>query len=377
MTVVDDMGASALDEQARAQLDDVIDLRRAIHREPELGLHNPRTRDRILAALDGLDLDIRVGSGEVSWVTADLVGGDGPTVLLRADTDALPMTEDTDVDFRSAVEGTAHACGHDAHTAMLVGAARLLTSRRDEIAGRIRFAFQPGEEGYGGAREMISEGALEGVDAAYAIHISPNIPAGLIVSRSGSLMASADTFVITVGGAGGHASTPHFATDPIPIAAEIITAIQSMVTREIDAFDPTVITIARLEAGTTSNVIPESAVLEGTIRAVSEATRSRVHAALRRVAAGIASAHGATAETAIEPGYPVTVNHPSAVDLVESTTREVLGHDRWLTLPSPIMAAEDFSYFLQRVPGAMAFLGVCPDDIEDSLTAPSCHSNRM
>ncbi len=377
MTMTSD--TEILRDEARDLLDEVVALRRAIHREPELGLANPRTRDRIVAALDGLDLEVRVGDDELTSVVADLIGGagDGPTVLLRADTDALPMDEDTDVEFRSCVPGAAHACGHDAHVAMLVGAARILTARRAQLPGRIRFMFQPGEEGAGGAAEMVRAGVLEGVDAAYALHITPNIPAGFAASRPGSMMASADTFHIEVVGRGGHASTPHFCCDPVPIAAEIITGLQSLVTREINAFDPAVVTVTRLDAGTTTNVIPERAVLEGTIRAVSEATRLHVHTALPRLAEGIATAHGATADARIDTGYPVTVNDPGAVELVARTARRVLGDDRWFELPAPVMGAEDFSYVTAEVPGAMTFLGVCPDDITDSLTAPPCHSNRM
>lgn len=365
--------------EARDLLDEVVDLRRDIHRHPELGLANPRTRDLIVAALDGLGLEVSVGDDELTSVVADLAGegGDGPTVLLRADTDALPMDEDTDVEFRSCVTGAAHACGHDAHVAMLVGAARLLAARRAELPGRVRFMFQPGEEGFGGAAEMVAAGVLDGVDAAYALHITPNIPAGFAASRPGSIMASADTFHIEIVGRGGHASTPHFCCDPVPIAAEVITGLQTLVTRELNAFDPAVVSVTRVEAGTTTNVIPERAVLEGTIRAVSETTRLHVHEALPRLVRSVAAAHGADAEVRVDAGYPVTVNDAGAVDLVAGAARRVLGEDRWFELPAPVMGAEDFSYVTAKVPGAMTFLGVCPDDIADSLTAPPCHSNRM
>src|SRR5690606_18109650 len=243
----------------------------------------------------------------------------GPTILLRGDMDALPMPEDTGLDFRSRVDGAMHACGHDAHTAMLAGAARLLAGRRGQLRGRVAFMFQPGEEGDGGALHMLEEGLLETVSdgaepvsMAFAIHQSPSIPSGLIACKGRSIMASADEFAITVRGRGGHASMPHQAGDPIPVAAEIITAIQGMVTRRVDAFDPAVVTVAKLRAGTTTNVIPETATMWGTIRAVSARTREAVMADLERVASGIASAHGATAEVELHPGYPVTVNDESA-----------------------------------------------------------------
>jgi hippurate hydrolase len=356
---------------------EVVELRRDIHANPELGLQNPRTQSCVLDALDGMGLHITTGDA-VSSVVADLdTGQPGPTLLLRADTDALPMTEDTDEPFKSTVEDRAHACGHDAHTAMLVGAARVLAEQRSEFRGRIRFMFQPGEEGHHGARYMIDEGVLDGVDQAFALHITPNIPAGYLASRPGSVMASADTFHLTVSGAGGHASTPHFCTDPIPAACEIVPALQTMVTRSIDAFDPAVVSVTHIDAGTTTNVIPESALVEGTIRAVSERTRTLAHEGIERVATGVAEAHGCSCTAEIVPGYPVTINHAADVAHLESVIDSTLGASRYFEFPNPVMGAEDFSYVLQHRPGAMAFLGVCPADIADSLSAAPCHSNRM
>ena len=378
MTMIDDLAGAAIREEAEAGLQPVIDLRRAIHREPELGIANPITIGRVADALADLPLDIHRGEGEITSMWADLEGtSDGPTVLLRADTDALPMTEDTDLEFRSQVDGRAHACGHDAHTAMLVGAARMLAARRDEIAGTVRFMFQPGEEGFGGAALMIDEGVLEGVDAAYALHITPNVPAGWVAGRAGAIMAAADVFHITVRGAGGHASTPHFTTDPVTIAAHVVTAIQTMVTREIHALEPAIVTVTQLQAGTTTNVIPETATMAGTIRTMAPHTRDQAHLALERVAHSVAATFNATAEVSIEKGYPVTVNHPGPVELVKGVTEAVLGERKFLELPFPVMGAEDFSYLLEKVPGCMSLLGVCPDHIENSLEAPACHSNKM
>jgi hippurate hydrolase len=378
MTMLDDLAAAAIREEAEAGLGSVIDLRRAIHREPELGIANPLTIGRVGDALSDLPLEVHRGDGEITSMWADLRGrADGPTVLLRADTDALPMTEDTDLDFRSEIDGRAHACGHDAHTAMLVGAARILANRRNDFAGTVRFMFQPGEEGMGGAALMIDEGVLDGVDAAYALHITPNCPSGFVAGRAGAIMAAADVFRITVNGAGGHASTPHFATDPVTIAAHIVTAIQTMVTREIHAFEPAIVTVTQIEAGTTTNVIPETAHLAGTIRSVAPHTRDQVHLAVDRIAHSVAATFNATADVEIEKGYPVTVNHAGPVELVKNVTETVLGARRFLELPFPVMGAEDFSYLLEKVPGAMSLLGVCPEHIEDSLQAPACHSNKM
>lgn len=371
------LGAELLDG-ARGVLPGVVELRRDLHRHPELGTELPRTQAAVLAALDDLGLELRTGRTLTS-VVADLVGGagDGPTILLRGDMDALPMPEDTGLDFASTVEGAMHACGHDAHTAMLVGAARLLASHRDELVGRVRFMFQPGEEGMGGAVQMIDEGILDGVDGAFALHVAPNMFSDFVVHRAGAVMASADELEITVTGRGGHASTPHWAVDPIPVACEIVLALQSMITRTVNVFDPAVLTIAELRAGTTNNVIPESATLVGTLRAVSESSRHGVWDRIRQVVDGVAAAHGCAAAVEVVEGYPVTVNHPGFTDWARDRVAEVVGAERVVEMPSPVMGAEDFSYVLQKVPGAMFFLGVCPPENPNPFEAPSCHSNRM
>ena len=361
---------------ADAQLGEAVALRRTLHRHPELGLANPRTQEVVLDALDGLDLRTTTGTLTTSVVAVLDGGRPGPTLVLRADMDGLPLHEDTGLDFASTIDDTMHACGHDAHVAMLVGAARILHERRSELAGRIAFAFQPGEEGHHGARVMLEEGLLDGDDApaaAFAIHITPTIPSGWLATKPGSFMASADVLRITVKGRGGHASMPHQALDPIPVACEIVGAIQAMVTRTVDAFDPAVVTIARIEAGTTNNIIPESAQLTGTIRTVSERTRTLVLDGLRRLASGIAGAHGADAEVEVDEGYPVTVNDDGFAAFAEDVARTVVGDDHTVHMPNPVMGAEDFSYWLQRIPGAMAFLGASPGP---GPVAPN-HSNRM
>jgi hippurate hydrolase len=301
-------------------------------------------------------------------------------VLLRGDMDALPLTEDTGLDFASEVPGTMHACGHDTHVAMLVGAARLLAERRAELAGRVVFMFQPGEEGWGGAQVMLDEGVLDaagpGVDAAFALHITTHYESGTLAVRRGAAMASADTLRIEVTGRGGHASNPAEALDPIPVACAIVQAIQTMVTRQVSVFDPAVVTIARISAGTTDNVIPESAEMLGTMRTLSEQTRAHVQEQLHRLVPAIAAAHGATARLTIDSGYPVTVNADTAADLVHATTVGLLGPDRAVLERDPVMGAEDWSYVLQRVPGAMAFLGACPPGL-DPAKAPANHSNRV
>ena len=362
-------------------LPDAIELRRAIHHHPELGLVLPRTQAAVVDALRDLDLEVRAGE-TVSSVVADLHGAnkrdDAGVILLRADMDALPMPEDTGLPYTSEIDGAMHACGHDAHVAMLVGAARLLTDRRADFSGTIRFMFQPGEEGFHGARHMIDAGLLDepNVDAAFALHVAPNLPSGSISTRPGALMASADVIEIVVTGKGGHASTPYLANDPMPVAAEIVQALQVMVTRRINAFDPVVITITKITAGTTSNVIPESVHLLGTLRAVSETSRTLATAGIERVATSIAHAHEMQAEVTVIPGYPVTVNDRGFASFALGVGRELVGDALVLEMPTPAMGAEDFSYVLQQRPGALAFLGVCPPG-ERPKRAHSCHSNRM
>jgi amidohydrolase len=356
---------------------EVVELRRELHANPELGLHLPGTQKRILESLTGLGLDITLGDS-VTSVVADLdTGRDGPTILLRGDMDALPLTEDTDVPFKSKVEGRMHACGHDSHVAMLVGAAKLLAANRDQLTGRVRFMFQPGEEGFHGARYMIEEGVLDGVDRAFAIHVDTSVPVGVVECRGGAFLASSDELHITVTGRGGHASAPHLARDPIPAAAAMVGAFQTMVTREVDVFDPAVVTIAHIDSGTTNNIIPEVANMEGTIRTVSEETRELVKSSVRRVAGGVADAYGCTSEVEIIEGYPVTINDPAMAQLIEKTAVAVLGDGRFVYAAKPAMGAEDFSYVLQGVPGAMMSLGACPANVENPLEAPGLHSNRM
>jgi hippurate hydrolase len=292
--------------------------------------------------------------------------------------DALPMPEDAKVSFKSRIAGAMHACGHDSHTAMLASAAKILCAQRASLAGQVLFMFQPGEEGWHGARFMLEDRLLDDPkpDAAFALHIMPNAPAGLFGSRAGAMLASSDTLTITVRGRGGHASMPHHALDPIPVACAIVTAIQTLVTRQIDAFDPVVITFGKIEAGTTSNVIPESAYLLGTLRAVSERARLTAQEGVRRVAEGIAAAHGAIAEVSIENGFPVTLNDAAAFAFARDTLSSLFGEAAFTTSAHPVMGAEDFSYVLQRIPGAFVFLGVCPEG-QDWRTACPCHSNQM
>jgi amidohydrolase len=363
---------------AEAILPEVIETRRRIHRRPEIGLDLPETQAVVAEALRGLGLEPRLGSATTS-VTAVIEGArPGRTTLLRADMDGLPLQEDTGLDFASQIDGAMHACGHDTHVAMLLGAARLLVERRDQLDGNVLLMFQPGEEGYHGARVMLDEGLLDGADVnrAVALHISTKYPAGTVALRPGPLLASADRIVATVRGRGGHASEPHMSLDPITVAAEVILALQTAVTRRIDVFDPSVVSITRVTGGTTNNIIPDKVELEGTIRTVSPETRAAVGRLVHQVADGIAAAHGATIDLEIVPGYPVTMNDPEVVGWFRGLAAQLAGDDAIDDMRAPIMGAEDFSYVIERVPGMMAFLGARPASA-DPETAPQNHSNLV
>ncbi|HUR78949.1 MAG TPA: M20 family metallopeptidase [Acidimicrobiales bacterium] len=365
-------------EEAQALQDRTIALRRALHADPELALELPRTQERVVDELADLPIALTPGNGCTSLV--GVLEGDrpGPTVLLRGDMDALPMREDTGLEFSSRTTDAMHACGHDAHTAMLGSAARLLCDRRGELAGRVVFMFQPGEEGAFGAKVMLDNGMFDVAgrpDAAFALHQSPSMPSGMIAVKPGATMAATNTFTIRVVGKGGHASMPHLAVDPIPAACELVVAMQSYVTRRVDAFDPAVVTVAKIRAGTTTNVVPEDALLMGTIRTVSTKTRAMVVQGIEDLAKGIASAHGCEAQVEMTEGYPVTVNDETMAGYIRDVATGVAapGLVRWL--PAPVMGAEDFSYVLNEVPGAMAFLGTMPAG-HAGFVAPN-HSNRM
>lgn len=358
--------------------DEIVGLRRAIHAEPELGLHTPRTRDKVRAALAGLPLDWREGPSTTGLV-ATLKGGAGAgrRVLLRGDMDALPMPEETGLDFASTIPGTMHACGHDAHTAMLAGAARLLCARQAELAGEVQFMFQPGEEGHHGARFMLEDGLIDPLpEAAFALHVMPNAPHGLVGGRAGPLLAGADQIDIVVEGRGGHASLPHETLDPMPVACEIVMALQAMVTRRFSVHDPVVLTIARIEGGTAHNVIADRVAMRGTMRTLSTTSRARIRESVVLVAEGIAAAHGLTARVTVTEGFPVTICDSRAVDFGERVTRDLLGTGAFQRLADPIMGAEDFAYLLEKVPGAMFFLGMAHAD-DDWRQCCGIHSTRM
>lgn len=360
---------------AHALQDDLVALRRELHRIPEVGLDLPRTQEIVLRALEGLPLEITTGTATTSVVAVLRGGRPGPTVLLRGDMDALPITEATGLDY-AATTGTMHACGHDLHTAALVGAARLLSARREELAGDVLLMFQPGEEGYGGAKVMLEEGLLEASGkkpvAAYAIHVSPG-PHGVFWHRPGPVLAGSNELRVTVRGKGGHGSQPHTAVDPVAALVAIAGSLQTMVTRRFDVFDPVVLTITQLSAGEAINVIPDAATLGATVRTLSRESLATMQAESARLAESIAVAHGCTAEVDFLVSYPVTVNDAAEDAWVTDQLQEAFGEDRVEERATPIMGSEDFSYVLEKVPGTFFFLQCSPPDV-DPATAAWNHS---
>ncbi len=360
-------------------LPSLVALRRDLHRHPELGLHLPRTQQAVLRALDGLTgLEIVRGTATTSVVAVLRGARPGPTVLLRGDMDALPVAELADVEYKS-VNDAMHACGHDLHTAGLVGAARLLHAARDTLAGTIVFMFQPGEEGHDGAQVMLDEGVLAAGGApvaAFAVHVGP-LDRGTFVTRPGPILAGAAELRITVRGSGGHGSQPHSAHDPIPAAAALVGALQSMVTRRFPALDPVVLSITRVRAGDALNVIPDTAEMAGTVRMVSPEAAAQLPDRIRETADGVAAAHGCTAEVEFDLGYPVTVNDPAETAAAVDDLALLVGAESLVAMPYPAMGSEDFSKVLQRVPGTYFFLGARPDDPPESARGEVNHSPRI
>lgn len=352
----------------------IIQIRRKIHENPELSYQEYNTAKLVAETLKSLGIEVKTGVGLPTAVVGILkTGKPGKTVALRADMDALPVEEMTELPFKSKVKGVMHACGHDTHVAMLLGAAALLVKNKEMLRGEVRFLFQPAEEhgGLGGAKPMIDAGAIDGVDYVFGLHISAAYPAGVFATRKGPLMAAPDAFKITVHGKGGHASAPHETIDPIFISLQIANAIYGITARQIDPVQPFVISIASIHAGTKDNIIPDDAVMEGTIRSLDENVRSRAKDLMKRIVSSICSAYGANCEVSfMEDAYPVTVNNPEVTEEVMNTLSLI---SKVVESP-PILGGEDFSRFLQRVPGTFFFLGTRNE--EKGCVYPN-HSSRF
>jgi hippurate hydrolase len=339
----------------------IVALRRDIHREPELDFDTKKTAEKVLAALEGLPLDVQTGVAE-NGIVARLRGeGDGPTVGLRADMDALPIHEETGLPFASEIDGKMHACGHDGHTSMLVGAAHALCGMRERLNGTVRFFFQPAEESGGGGKVMVEEGVAEGVASIFALHLWPGLPFGTAATKAGPIMAAADAFEMTVRGKGGHGAFPHQTADAIAMAAQIVTALQTLVSREVDPVEPAVVTVGEIGAGSAFNIIPETARLGGTVRTLNEELRRKMPERIEDLARGVAQGMRGDAELDYDFSYPVTMNDEGAARRALGVIRELFGEENTLELSNPSMGGEDFAFFLEKIPGAFIWLGVGED----------------
>jgi amidohydrolase len=345
-------------EMPQRLLDDVVAVRRDLHSHPELGFEEVRTAKIVADRLRALGYEVHEGIAVTGVV--GLMRGERPgkTVMLRADMDALPMPEELDSAYRSTIAGKMHACGHDGHVAMLLGAAELIAARRRELAGTLVLCFQPAEEGKGGARAMVEEGMLGrfGVERAFGLHLYSQLSTGVLGFREGPFYASSDSIEITIHGHGGHGAAPHLSIDPILVAAEFVAAVQKVVSRQIDPLEPAVVTIGSIHGGTTHNVIPSSVRLLGTVRAFDHGVREKMAERIERVLRGVCDESGATYDFEYQWRYPVTTNDAAQTEYVRSLAERTVGSER-VVRSEKHMGAEDFSFFAEKVPASYFVLG--------------------
>jgi amidohydrolase len=356
----------------------LVETRRDFHMNPELSFEEHRTSDLAADSLEGWGIEVKRGVAQTGVVGLLSIGRPGPTIGIRADMDALPIVEENDVPYKSKAAGKMHACGHDAHTTMLLGAARVLAENPSlfgDVGGNVKFLFQPAEEGLAGGRRMVDQGVLENpkVDLVLATHVIPVLPVGTIGTRPGPMMAATDRLTLILRGKGSHAAHPHLSRDPVLAATHMATALQGIVSRNVNPFDSVVVSVTQLEAGQAFNIIPEEAILRGTIRTMSPETRDMARKRVVEISEGIASAFQVEAKCEIEEGYPVLVNHAGATKLVEKAAESVVGPENLLSAP-PVMGSEDFAYMINERPGALFRLGIRNEERE---IVHSLHSNRF
>ena len=346
-------------EDARSQSNWIVDIRRQLHRFPELMYEEIKTSKLVRETLDELDISYESGIAETG-VVATLGSGDAPCIALRADMDALPIQEETDIPFRSEIDGRMHACGHDCHTAMLLGAAKLLKERESALQGTVRLIFQPAEEGGAGGKRMCNAGVLENprVEQIFGLHVWPLLPTGTVGSRRGTFLAAAGEVMITIHGKGGHAAQPHVCIDPVVAAAKVVTELQTIISRNLDPLDSGVISITSIHGGEAYNVIPESVQMSGTIRALTMNRLDWLQDRVKSMAAQVAAANDCEATIGF-PGnvYPPTVNNAAVWNTVQAIAGELLGPDAVHEVP-PVMGGEDFAFYTEQVPGCFVGLGI-------------------
>jgi len=346
-------------ERARAVFDRVVEQRRDFHRHPELAYEEVRTSGKVIEWCRSLGLDLRTGIGKTGVIASLRGGKPGRTIALRADMDALPIQESNAHGFASESPGKMHACGHDAHTAMLLGVATVLSDLRDELRGEVRFVFQPAEEGQGGAVPLIEGGALDGVDLVLGQHMAPFQPSGTIAFSPGPAMAATDFFTLELIGVGGHGAYPHLSVDTIPIAALVITALQSIVSRTVDPLLAAVVTIGTIRGGFRSNVIAPAVEMTGTVRTFDPVLRTEMPKRIERIVKGVCDGHGARYRLDYTMNYPPVINHAEGTELIDEVARAALGDARVRQI-APSMGGEDFAYYLEKVPGCFYWLGCEP-----------------
>jgi len=358
-----------LKAMVRDVTEQVIALRREFHSHPELGFQEEKTAARVSAFLSERGIEHRTGVARTGVLATIRGGAAGPAVLLRADMDALPLSEANEVPYRSRRDGLMHACGHDGHVAMLLGAADVLHRMRDRIPGTVRLAFQPAEEGLGGAQPLIAEGALADprCEAAFALHLWNSLPAGSVGLKEGPAMAAVDEIRIRIVGRGGHGAEPMDTADPIVAASHVVTGLQTIVSRNLDALDTGVVTIGAIHGGKAHNIIPEIVEMTGTLRSFRQETRELLRRRVREVTASIASGLGCRGEVEVIESYPATVNDPEMTRFARRVAGDVVGESR-VVASKAVMGGEDFSYFLQAVPGTFVFLG--SNNVEKGFVHP-------
>ena len=340
--------------------DRLIQWRRDFHMYPELGFKEYRTSKRVLEELNRLNIETTPGVGGTGVVGLLRGGQKGKTIALRADMDALPITEENEIPYRSKNPGVMHACGHDAHTSILLGAASILARSREPLAGNVKFIFQPAEEiSEGGASTLIHQGVLKKppVHAIVGLHLLPKFPSGIVAIKEGIVTAATDKLEIHIVGKSGHAARPYEAVDSIVIASQIIGSIQAIVTRETDALDPKVVSIGRISGGEAHNVIAKEVTMSGTIRTFSKETRYRIHKLIKRRCVSIARDMGARADVNITRGNPPQVNHSGLFNVLKAAFLESLGKERVIEYPNPSLGGEDFAFYSEKVPGFFFLLG--------------------
>ena len=353
--------------------DEMTEWRRDIHQHPELKFEENRTSDLVAAKLEKFGIEIHRGLAKTG-VVGTIRNGDGPSIGLRADMDALPLEEKNTFKHASSNPGKMHACGHDGHTAMLLGAAKNLASKK-KFKGTVHFIFQPAEEGGGGGELMIKEGLFEmfPADSVYGLHNWPEMPTGIFGVGSGPIMAAADSFDLIINGLGGHAAMPDKCIDPIVIASQVVNALQAIPSRNTHPVDSLVISVTQIHAGDAYNVIPDSVTMKGSVRTFQTETRKEIPSSMLRVAEGVCQAFGANCELNYMLGYPATVNSVPETDISAKAVVDLLGEDNIIRNPTPSMASEDFSYMLEKRPGCYVWLGIAP---KEGVSAELLHSSR-